>query len=95
MQVCLVESKIVVGEKAFKSRINFYIVVVINSVDVTATIIYVAFQLERNRCTLLDIKFNDKPKHRKHDDTMAFNHVHEKQNRIFVVVLRKKVYVFQ
>jgi hypothetical protein len=45
VQVCLVESEVIVGEKAFKSRVNFDIIVVVNRVNVTAAIVDCAFQL--------------------------------------------------
>lgn len=45
MQVGFVKAEIIVGQKAFQSRIDFDVVVEINRVNVTATIVDVAFEL--------------------------------------------------
>lgn len=45
MQVGLVKAKVVVGEKTFESRENFDIVVIVNSVNIAATIVDGSFQL--------------------------------------------------
>ena len=47
MQVRLVKSEVIVGQQTFQSRIDFYIVVVVNSVNVARTVVDGAFQLSR------------------------------------------------